>query len=313
MDHNTNPAAAQHMWAARADLQNVQTGMPPVSGSSVAPASNEWMSSENEAAPGSEGNTAAWRLPLSSTSNVPETVTTSTTSNGNAEQPPQVATKSKRSKPTVRNFEAAQTGGGAGGDVSMPMALDRQPSPVGSKTAWKATSSAGKQEQHVPAVSSTSGQQEQQQEKTNGSTNVLQGQAPIGGDDGTGAKGKGTGGPAAMNFGRYGDHLPYNGRKICRVKGCEGNQRWPDFLCGQHGGGRCRWDGCNLFHQGINSMGLLLCGKHCKAVGATYRRPQGKAAPATTTATTPTVTTAASSTSTNERKRKSSARDGDSD
>lgn len=80
--------------------------------------------------------------------------------------------------------------------------------------------------------------------------------------------------PAAMNFGRYGDHLPYNGRKICRVKNCDGNQRWPDYLCGQHGGGRCRWEGCSLFHQGINSMGLLLCGKHCKAVGATYRRPR---------------------------------------
>ena len=90
-------------------------------------------------------------------------------------------------------------------------------------------------------------------------------------DEGTKAR------PAAMNFGRYGDHLPYNGRKVCRVKGCDGNQRWPDYLCGQHGGGRCRWEGCTLFHQGINSMGLLLCGKHCKAVGATYRRPRGAA------------------------------------
>lgn len=80
--------------------------------------------------------------------------------------------------------------------------------------------------------------------------------------------------PAAMNFGRYGDHLPYSGRKVCRVKGCDGHQRWPDYLCGQHGGGRCRWEGCSLFHQGINSMGLLLCGKHCKAVGAAYRRPR---------------------------------------
>lgn len=76
----------------------------------------------------------------------------------------------------------------------------------------------------------------------------------------------------ALNFGRFGDHLPYNGRKVCRVKGCTGTQRWPDYLCGVHGGGRCRWEGCELFHQGINSMQLLLCGKHCKAVGATYRR-----------------------------------------
>ncbi len=80
--------------------------------------------------------------------------------------------------------------------------------------------------------------------------------------------------PAAMAFGRYGDYLPYNGRKMCRIKGCLSNQRWPDYLCGNHGGGRCRWDGCTLFHQGINSVGLLLCGKHSKAVGASYRRPQ---------------------------------------
>jgi hypothetical protein len=97
------------------------------------------------------------------------------------------------------------------------------------------------------------------------------GSASSAGSDEEGAKAR----PAAMNFGRYGDHLPYNGRKVCRVKGCDGNQRWPDYLCGQHGGGRCRWEGCTLFHQGINSMGLLLCGKHCKAVGATYRRPRG--------------------------------------
>lgn len=99
------------------------------------------------------------------------------------------------------------------------------------------------------------------------------GSASSGGSDEEGAKSR----PAAMNFGRYGDHLPYNGRKVCRVKNCDGNQRWPDYLCGQHGGGRCRWEGCTLFHQGINSMGLLLCGKHCKAVGATYRRPRAAA------------------------------------
>lgn len=101
------------------------------------------------------------------------------------------------------------------------------------------------------------------------------GSASSAGSDEEGTKAR----PAAMNFGRYGDHLPYNGRKVCRVKGCDGNQRWPDYLCGQHGGGRCRWEGCTLFHQGINSMGLLLCGKHCKAVGATYRRPRGGANP----------------------------------
>jgi hypothetical protein len=95
------------------------------------------------------------------------------------------------------------------------------------------------------------------------------------GSDEEGAKAR----PAAMNFGRYGDHLPYSGRKVCRFKGCDGHQRWPDYLCGQHGGGRCRWEGCSLFHQGINSMGLLLCGKHCKAVGAAYRRPRGGANP----------------------------------
>lgn len=59
-----------------------------------------------------------------------------------------------------------------------------------------------------------------------------------------------------------GADLPDRGRHICRMAGCSKIYRWPDYFCGDHGGGRCQhqhWvEGqapCTRFHQSRNSRG----------------------------------------------------------
>ena len=73
---------------------------------------------------------------------------------------------------------------------------------------------------------------------------------------------------------RLGDVLPMKtpGR-LCRIPGCTNNYRTPDFVCGDHGGGKChyRWqdisyEGCSKFHQGKNASGEYLCGRHSNGV-----------------------------------------------
>lgn len=298
---SSSVAAPACAWAARATaglagLQALSNGIS--NGHAATAPSPLWSSSTG--AQGGENANGGWRLPSpTASSNLPQHRARASAS-GTQEMIPTakfssdvnpLATRSKKARPNEGSFAATlavstsspmlwttsssvSSSAGSGGVGPLP-STTTAPSPFTSLS--NAVSIPSPADQSSPAYGHSNDGQEAAKEEGElaaAADGVVRGQAPIAEDGNTGGKEKS--GPAAANFGRYGSDLPYNGRKICRVKGCEGNQRWPDFLCGAHGGGRCRWEGCNLFHQGINSMGLLLCGKHCKALGASYRAPRSK-------------------------------------
>lgn len=137
-----------------------------------------------------------------------------------------------------------------------PSQLHTPFSPSSSSSSFSSSSSSPMSEDDASSVASTA---EGEDEEGGGGARVE--------DDNKGP---------AKRRGPLGAELEKRGRHQCRMKGCPSSARWPDFLCGPHGGGRCQFewwraDGpCTNFHQCRNSQDELLCGKHSKQTGALY-------------------------------------------